>query len=427
MHKKDLLRALRSTKSDIAPQADWKQSSRGILVSQISAQTRVDLGSERGNVFMPALRALQFAAKPLAAMVIVVLVGLGSYTASVSATKNSLPGDLFYPVKLTSERVQVNFAKNKEEKAKLEIAFAGRRLQEVQEVKKNPNRKVEDLAVPIQKFKENVIQAKGHLEQVKHENVAVALVLADSLDDQTEEFINVLEEEKKSRDDVNDKELDKEIEDAILATKDTNTAAVTLIIKTQSSDEGEDTTTKEEIKVKVENKFVKTTEKVAVLTEKIAQLKEVQAQQSAAATEDEVIPEASEASAEEGVVTEDVAESHTEESDTVESTTPEEVVIDPLTQAIEAADQAKALLTEARALLEEGKIDQAFEKIAEADRIVFGAENTIDDVLSAAKDEEKEQEVSDEVKESDEEDDTVSDEITEEEVVTEDAVETVEQ
>ena len=381
MQKNDFYKALRASKQDIEPKADWKQSNRDLLVSQLSAQTRIAAGSERGNIFIPLVRSLQFAAKPIAAVFIIVLVGLGSYTASVSATKNSLPGDLFYPVKLTSERVQVNFAKNKEEKAKLEIAFASRRLQEVQEVKKDPTKKAEDLSVPIQKFKENVIQAKGHLEQVKQEDAAVALVLADSLDDQTEEFITVLESEKKEKNEVKNEKLNKEINDAILVTKDTNTAAVTLIIKTKkSTEETDDETSQDEIEKKVEDRLTKMTAKAKEVTDKLAEFESAQVAgvepDDTAAEEGEVVEEelADEAVAEEASV-EPADESKSDETPTTED------LVDRVKATLSGVE---SLLAEAQELLEVGDVEAAFEKITEADRSLFDAENIIEDLLETA-------------------------------------------
>ena len=65
----------------------------------------------------------------LAAMIIVILAGV-MVTGGVTASAKALPGDLLYPIKMTSERVQLSIARDPLVRSVLEQEFAGRRYQE---------------------------------------------------------------------------------------------------------------------------------------------------------------------------------------------------------------------------------------------------------------------------------------------------------
>ncbi|MGQ9713311.1 MAG: DUF5667 domain-containing protein [Anaerolineae bacterium] len=69
--------------------------------------------------------------RPLVSLVLVALLfSLVGYTAQAAST--SLPGSPLYPVKLAVERTQVALAADREVEAHLEVAFAARRLDEIQ-------------------------------------------------------------------------------------------------------------------------------------------------------------------------------------------------------------------------------------------------------------------------------------------------------
>ena len=69
----------------------------------------------------------------LAAMIIVLLVGVLA-TGGVTVSANSLPGDLLYPIKTTTERVQLFVTRAPAARNMLEQQFSGRRLQEAKAV-----------------------------------------------------------------------------------------------------------------------------------------------------------------------------------------------------------------------------------------------------------------------------------------------------
>jgi hypothetical protein len=78
------------------------------------------------SVVRPAASYWQGLAKLAAAVVLVFALGLGSST----ATANSLPGDVFYPVKRQIERIELNLAGNAAARADVYLTQANRRLSE---------------------------------------------------------------------------------------------------------------------------------------------------------------------------------------------------------------------------------------------------------------------------------------------------------
>ncbi len=72
--------------------------------------------------------------RPVGISLLIVAIITSSGVATVSAALTSLPGDAFYPVKITLEKAQIGLAFSNEKKAELEMAFASSRLLEVRKI-----------------------------------------------------------------------------------------------------------------------------------------------------------------------------------------------------------------------------------------------------------------------------------------------------
>ena len=137
MSNQDLIKKLQDLKKLEAagrPQAGWVMSNREILMSQIQPQNKVNTEniSEAvyywqyfGNMFRQ--RVLQ----PVAAFLLVVFVMTG-YTVTANVAGASLPGEVLYPIKTASEKMQLAFAFSPDKKAQLQMNFASRRVGELQ-------------------------------------------------------------------------------------------------------------------------------------------------------------------------------------------------------------------------------------------------------------------------------------------------------
>jgi len=124
----------------INPALGWKQANREALLAEIRRspvwrqaqdQPRVEKVSFSFAAFLPNYRVIF---RPVGIMAMIAAIVFSGSIATVSAARSSLPGDTFYPVKIGLERAQISLALSQEKKAELEIAFAGSRLKEVEEI-----------------------------------------------------------------------------------------------------------------------------------------------------------------------------------------------------------------------------------------------------------------------------------------------------
>jgi hypothetical protein len=120
-----LLRAALSVKdvSSIEPRTEFQRIAKARLLSAVAAKK-----DKEGRRRLPLLSWQRRWAVALAVVLALVIMGGGT----VAASTNSLPGDVLYPVKTTTERVQAFFTFGKEAKANLYMRFAERRIVEIE-------------------------------------------------------------------------------------------------------------------------------------------------------------------------------------------------------------------------------------------------------------------------------------------------------
>lgn len=120
-----LLRAALSVKdvSSIEPRTEFQRMAKARLLSAVAAKKE-----KEGRRRLPLWNWQQRWAVALAVVLALVMMGGGT----VAASTNSLPGDVLYPVKTTTERVQAFFTFGKEAKANLCMRFAERRIVEIE-------------------------------------------------------------------------------------------------------------------------------------------------------------------------------------------------------------------------------------------------------------------------------------------------------
>jgi hypothetical protein len=193
MRKKDLLKQLHNLQNQVKPDADWQTKNRDILLSQIRAQVPLNFEVKKAKIFSQILSKnfIMPIFRPVLSLTIIVVAVFWAWSASVSATKNSLPGDLFYNVKLTSERMKVNLTLSDAKKASLEMQFAGKRLDEINKIK-NAGLNNENLNVPLKKFQENMVNVKSSLAKLEKSDKHAALKIADLVDQKSQEYVGVL-------------------------------------------------------------------------------------------------------------------------------------------------------------------------------------------------------------------------------------------
>lgn len=184
MNHRQLKKLIKSVNTHVQADQKWKSQQREVLLYAMKAQTTAAKKSGLGRKM--ALNFGSIVARPIGAFAMVLTVVFGSVIASVSAATNSTPGQILYPLKLTTERIQVSFVSDKKEKANLQISFAKKRLQEIKDVVKNePDQaKVQEkIKKPIENLKTTIASVKIAVEVAKKEDNNNAIDLVANLND----------------------------------------------------------------------------------------------------------------------------------------------------------------------------------------------------------------------------------------------------
>jgi hypothetical protein len=144
--------------------------------------------------------------RPLAMGLAIFVLVFGGSSLTVNASIDSLPGDVLYPVKLASERVQLTFTSSKLERAKLHTDFASRRVSEavnIQASNASEEDKEEQMQDVVFAFTEELEKAQAELTDLQESNPEEAAELALIIDKKTDEYMATVEpsdstEEKES-------------------------------------------------------------------------------------------------------------------------------------------------------------------------------------------------------------------------------------
>lgn len=150
----NLRKQLQSAKDLLKPDPSWVSKNKNILMNQIRAQATLKQGLRKESVsfggrqwsfdvfihtFVP--QGLVSVARPALTTFLVMLMALAGWSASVSATFNCIPGDMCWSVKVAHEKTQIAFAAvgaSKHEKQEIKIKrnfeFAERRVEEIKQL-----------------------------------------------------------------------------------------------------------------------------------------------------------------------------------------------------------------------------------------------------------------------------------------------------
>jgi hypothetical protein len=106
--------------------------------------------------------------KPLVASVAVFLLLFAGWVWASNASYGTLPGDRNYPLKLSLEKVQLALAFNPSQKAKLQVEFTSRRLEEMVELAATAYaHDPSDVRFAVEQFKKEVQTIRADLKKVE--------------------------------------------------------------------------------------------------------------------------------------------------------------------------------------------------------------------------------------------------------------------
>ncbi len=175
---KKKIQTLRTLQEVGTPRPEWMKSSREILLMQVKNTMGRDGREERTfnpamvwqflDVFLPS-KTVYYVVRPVAVVCLIIGLVTGGWVTTVSASYNSLPGDVLYSVKLATESVQTTLAQKPKE-TKLRAEFAGRRAEEVKKiVKSNISKQEKKIKVTeaVKHLQSDLEQVKGNLEEMK--------------------------------------------------------------------------------------------------------------------------------------------------------------------------------------------------------------------------------------------------------------------
>lgn len=129
------------------------------------------------------------ALRPLAVGLTAFVFMVGGWAGMVSASFDSVPGDVLYPVKIANEKAQLAMALSGERKAKLHVEFASRRLDEIVTITASDSPEKETrVKMAVENFTKEITAVSEQIDQIKAEDIASATELAKIVDRKVDEY-----------------------------------------------------------------------------------------------------------------------------------------------------------------------------------------------------------------------------------------------
>lgn len=202
---KSQFKELKKISHYVRPDQAWVASNKQKLFQQIQNSTSFEKKQPNFATILEFWIPKQKILAPVRAFsVYLVVIGaaIGSWIAGVNASGSSLPGEVLYNVKMASETTQLALTsvfsskENKaENKAKLQLEFAGRRGKEVkgllEQQKTDSSNHVPET---IQKLKDTMKDAQNSLLEAKESHPENAVTLAEAVTKTTSNIVADLKE-----------------------------------------------------------------------------------------------------------------------------------------------------------------------------------------------------------------------------------------
>lgn len=363
MNEQEFIKKLKRLQT-IKPRTEWLERNRALLLSGLK-----ESGDERGqselelnrtvssswdvtisllHSLLPSRRTVVLL-RPAGVFAVLSIFLLISSIVTVSASQETIPGDTLYPVKIVSEKVQRVLTTDESEKAKLEISFAGKRIDELEKIISQPvseTIKVEQVETVLDKFEENITSAQETLDVLSVDSDAPeeAVSLAEVIDEKVSEYKETLDKTAEAA----SPDVKEAVEDAAEVAEDHSDAALSVIV--EKHDAGEVVKSQEEISEKVD-------EKIASLSEEIDEVeRQIDMLLSATTTED--------------MFSED-------ESEIDLTTTTEKLLVTK-----EQIGLANKILDEAKELVEEEMLSEALAKVSESKVLIDAAKKRVENIAN---------------------------------------------
>lgn len=361
------LNNLKETKAGGRVRQAWVRDNRSVLMEKARHDLQSMPVGREGNQLRLALdlgAGWHRMMRPAVALAAIVLIVFGGSVATVSASYNSLPGDTLYSVKILSEGAQLTLAAGRENKARMRMDFAGRRLDEVAKLVDSPDPdKDRKIGQAMGYFNKNIQTVNKEIDEIKQAQSKKMVEVAKDVDRRAEEYEEAIKDTISKVSVENQKEAKK----AKAAVEEVSVKAVEVLVEKHLSGEGEGVT-EEEVIEKISKKIKKAEDIIA----------------EAVVEEGQDLDESEEGSVDEGVSKEEeeVEEVDNEDAETGDESANGSDELDGDSEeggeepadGEEAADQLKTAVEEARVLLESKDLAGALDKVKEASTLVSAIE-----------------------------------------------------
>ena len=169
----------------------------------------------------------------MALLVIALVLSSGGYL--VAAADHSLPGDQLYNIKIAVEDARLAMARSPKEKVKLQVAFADRRLEELNLLSRTVGAD-QRMAGLVTRFESSVTSASWTVSELSAHSSNDGLEVAKIVDDKIAEYQHSLQQTGAS---VSSQDVSRRVDKALVTVNKAGTQALKVIVDENSSPKDE--------------------------------------------------------------------------------------------------------------------------------------------------------------------------------------------
>ena len=221
----------------IAADPDKKAEFRNVLLARIKRQ-EATFQVENANI--PAINWFEFALgklkpAPILAMLLIFFISSASIGAAF-ASQDALPGELLYPVKIAAEKIELAVTKDEIKKTELHLEFAGKRLDEVEQLIES-DKDGTQIDNALSSYQKELNESRKILEETGAQKPEIAVVIDKKTEDGKKSIAVISEKiQRKIREGKLDGKYEDILEEAGEHTEKINDAANILIFATVPND-----------------------------------------------------------------------------------------------------------------------------------------------------------------------------------------------
>lgn len=233
---------------DIKPNSRWVEKNRSVLLSIIKKEVAGQSELKTKNLFIQSLNLLKsnigfiadaitphrlidaFGRSAIASVsgMAILLAGI----AIIHSANGTVPGKILYPIKIANENMRLSWATDSVSKARLEIDFAGRRIEELEKLvnTNTSNSNNQNINTATVDLKTKMQTANDHLSELNNNTDSkIAINIAKDIDKKVSQYTTSLDSMKQNKT-VNQQE----ISDVLVQVSDVSDTALGVMISKNS-------------------------------------------------------------------------------------------------------------------------------------------------------------------------------------------------